>query len=60
MGAMLKELSAGKYHIDGAYDKMLYRVSDPQFPLRMLPPYAGASEADFARFLAGLPAGWRP
>lgn len=60
MGAMLKELSAGKYHIDGAYDKMLYRVSDPKFPLRMLPPYAGASDADFAHFLAGLPAGWRP
>lgn len=60
MGATLKELSAGKYHIDGAYDKMLFRVSDPSFPLRLLPPYAGASEEDFARFLAALPAGWRP
>jgi dihydrodipicolinate synthase/N-acetylneuraminate lyase len=60
MGAKLRELSAGRYHIDGAYDKMLFRVSDPTFPLRLLPPYAGASEEDFARFVAALPAGWGP
>lgn len=60
MGAKLKELSTGKYHIDGAYDKMLFRVSDRQFPLRLLPPYAYASEADFESFLAALPAGWGP
>ena len=59
MGAVLKELSTGRFHIDGAYDKMLCRVSDPEFPLRLLPPYAGATEEDFARFLARLPAGWR-
>lgn len=60
MGAKLKELSAGRYHIDGAYDKMLFRVSDPTFPLRLLPPYASATEDDFAKFLAALPPGWRP
>ena len=60
MGATLKELSAGRYHIDGAFDKMLFRVSDPQFPLRLLPPYAGATEEDFARFRAALPHGWLP
>jgi dihydrodipicolinate synthase/N-acetylneuraminate lyase len=60
MGATLKELSADRFHIDGAYDKMLFRVSDPTFPLRLLPPYASATEADFAHFLAALPAGWRP
>jgi hypothetical protein len=60
MGATLKDLSADRFHIDGAYDKMLFRVSDPTFPLRLLPPYASATEADFARFLAALPAGWRP
>jgi dihydrodipicolinate synthase/N-acetylneuraminate lyase len=59
MGAMLKEIAADRFHIDGAYDKMLFRVSDPTFPLRLLPPYASATEADFARFLASLPAGWR-
>jgi dihydrodipicolinate synthase/N-acetylneuraminate lyase len=60
MGATLKELSADRFHMDGAYDKMLFRVSDPTFPLRLLPPYASATEADFARFLSALPAGWRP
>ena len=60
MGATLKELSANRYHIDGAFDKMLFRVSDPEFPLRLLPPYASATEEDFAKFLAALPPGWRP
>jgi hypothetical protein len=60
MGATLKELAANRFHIDGAFDKMLFRVSDPAFPLRLLPPYAGATEADFARFVAALPAGWAP
>ncbi len=60
MVAVLKELAADRFHIDGAYDKMLFRVSDPTFPVRLLPPYASATDADFARFLAALPAGWRP
>ena len=59
MGKKFKELSAGRYHIDGAFDKMLFRVSDPDFPLRLLPPYEGASEADFAAFRDGIPADWR-
>lgn len=48
-----------KFHIDGAYDKMLYRMTDPTFPLRLLPPYASASEGDFEVFKAAVPAGWR-
>ncbi|MFO1452146.1 MAG: dihydrodipicolinate synthase family protein [Opitutaceae bacterium] len=59
MVAKLKELSAGKYHIDGAFDKMLYRCTDPSFPLRLLPPYAYASEDDFRRFYEALPSGWK-
>ena len=51
--------AGGKFHIDGAYDKMLYRMIDPTFPLRLLPPYAGATEADFEVFNASVPAGWR-
>jgi dihydrodipicolinate synthase/N-acetylneuraminate lyase len=54
----LRGLAAGRFHIDGAYDKMLFRVTDPTFPLRLLPPYASATEEDFARFRAALPAGW--
>lgn len=48
-----------KFHIDGAYDKMLYRMTDPTFPLRLLPPYASASEADFEVFKAAVPPSWR-
>ena len=48
-----------RFHIDGAYDKMLYRMTDPTFPLRLLPPYASATEADFEIFKATVPAGWR-
>ena len=55
----LKEVAAGRFHIDGAYDKMLYRVSDPTFPLRLLPPYVGASEAEFDAFRRGLPKEWK-
>lgn len=40
--------------IDGAYDKLFERMYDPEFPLRLLPPYQGASEAEFDRFVALL------
>ena len=39
-------------HIDGAYDKLLWKLHDRRFPLRMLPPYAGSPEASFERFAA--------
>ncbi len=55
----IRELAAGRMHMDGAFDKMLFRLSDPAFPLRLLPPYAAATELDFARFRAALPARWR-
>ena len=61
----LKQVVAGlkaagdKFHIDGAFDKMLYRLTDPAFPLRLLPPYASATEDDFAKFRAAIPPGWR-
>ncbi|MBL9199660.1 MAG: dihydrodipicolinate synthase family protein [Opitutaceae bacterium] len=59
MGAKLRELAAGRFHIDSAFDKVLYKVSDPAFPLRLLPPYQGAAEEDFAAFLAAIPPEWR-
>ena len=61
----LKQVVAGlkaagdKFHIDGAFDKMLYRLTDPTFPLRLLPPYESATEDDFAKFLAAIPPRWR-
>lgn len=59
MGASLREISAGRFHIDGAFDKMLYRLTDATFPLRLLPPYATATETDFTRFRDALPASWK-
>ena len=59
VGKKLREVCAGRYHIDGAFDKMLFRVNHPAFPLRLLPPYVGASEADFEAFRSGLPERWR-
>lgn len=38
--------------IDGAYDKVLWKLHDPRFPLRLLPPYEG-SNADAAERLGG-------
>src|SRR5439155_24055475 len=29
-------------HIDSAYDKVLWKLHDPEFPLRLLPPYRAA------------------
>jgi dihydrodipicolinate synthase/N-acetylneuraminate lyase len=59
MGKKLKEVCAGRYHIDGAFDKMLYRVTDPTFPLRLLSPYQYASDAEFEAFRDAIPPEWR-
>jgi dihydrodipicolinate synthase/N-acetylneuraminate lyase len=55
----LQRVNAGHFHMDGAYDKLLYRMKVPDFPLRLLPPYASASEKDAADFRAALPKGWQ-
>lgn len=45
---MLKGLfaAAGTDNMDGAYDKVLYRMVDPAFPLRLLPPYSSCTEEE--------------
>jgi hypothetical protein len=40
--------------MDGAYDKLVARLHDPDFPLRLLAPYASATEADSEAFRAAL------
>ena len=50
-------------HMDGGYDKLYSRLLDPRVPLRLLPPYAGADAAAFARYAALLrrrPPAWAP
>ncbi len=39
--------AAGTSFIDGAYDKAIHRLSEPEFPLRLLPPYESTSEDAF-------------
>jgi dihydrodipicolinate synthase/N-acetylneuraminate lyase len=40
----------GGTHIDGAYDKALWRLHQPDFPLRLLPPYHGVDPAQVEQF----------
>jgi len=58
--ASLHQIAGGRYHMDGGYDKLLWSVHDPDFPLRMLPPYSGPEPEDAAAFRRSLPAGWLP
>lgn len=50
--AAAKAALAGHAHMDGAYDKMYVKVNFPEFPLRLHPPYSGASDAQFEAFRA--------
>ncbi|GAA2374191.1 hypothetical protein Cme02nite_03230 [Catellatospora methionotrophica] len=50
--ALVEALGGGR--IDGAYDKCFNRVHDERFPLRLLAPYRGATEAEYAAFAAAV------
>jgi dihydrodipicolinate synthase/N-acetylneuraminate lyase len=41
-------------HMDGAFDKLFSRIHVPDFPLRLLPPYLGASDEAFERYVGVL------
>jgi dihydrodipicolinate synthase/N-acetylneuraminate lyase len=59
----LIEMATETAHIDGAFDKLLWRLHDRRFPLRLLPPYVAASEECFERFarrLASAYPRWSP
>jgi dihydrodipicolinate synthase/N-acetylneuraminate lyase len=36
--------------IDGSYDKIFEKMYDPEFPLRLLPPYVGSTDEEFHAF----------
>ncbi len=38
-------------HMDGAFDKMFCGMYDPDFPLRLLPPYAAVDEDVFKQYV---------
>jgi len=48
LATLFEAVPAGR--IDGTYDKLFEKLYDPEFPLRLLPPYEGASDAEFTRF----------
>jgi dihydrodipicolinate synthase/N-acetylneuraminate lyase len=37
--------------IDGAYDKLFEKMHDPDYPLRLLPPYVGPSDDEYRAFV---------
>jgi dihydrodipicolinate synthase/N-acetylneuraminate lyase len=46
--------SCPQAHMDGAYEKVLARAHGARLPLRLLPPFEGATEECCRQFLAGL------
>jgi len=56
IAADLGSVVAGGAHMDGAFDKMFCHLHDPEFPLRLLPPYDSVSEEVFQRYAAQLAA----
>lgn len=44
----------GRGLMDGAYDKAIAKVAEPNFPLYLLPPYEGASEDAFLKYFSLL------
>ncbi len=56
-------VSEGRDLIDGAYDKVLWWLHDRRFPLRLLPPYQGATQGAaeaFSGFLQERYPDWAP
>jgi dihydrodipicolinate synthase/N-acetylneuraminate lyase len=44
-------VARGEAHMDGAFDKVFCKIHDPEFPLRLLPPYSGLSDSTFREIL---------
>lgn len=43
-------ICCSKGKMDGAYDKLYAKLINPEFPLRLLPPYTGFSDEEFESF----------
>ncbi|MFO1142528.1 MAG: dihydrodipicolinate synthase family protein [Amaricoccus sp.] len=55
MGAV-REAAGGVGLTDGAYDKLVSKLANQDFPLYLLPPYQAATEEGFAHYRATLQA----
>jgi dihydrodipicolinate synthase/N-acetylneuraminate lyase len=49
-GVFAELIAAVGERIDSAYDKLLWKVQDERFPLRLLPPYTAATDEAYERF----------
>ena len=54
LSAELKAAVGDTAHMDGAFDKIFSKILDPRFPLRLLPPYQGATDEAFERYRSFL------
>ncbi len=62
MGAV-RRAAGGMGLNDGAYDKLVAKLAEPDFPLELLPPYQGSSDEGYRQYLGELSAhypGWLP
>lgn len=62
MGAV-RRAAGGMGLNDGAYDKLVAKLAEPDFPLALLPPYQSSSEDGYRRYVAELAErypGWLP
>jgi dihydrodipicolinate synthase/N-acetylneuraminate lyase len=50
----LREAVGSGPHQDGAYDKILSKVTNPRFPLAMLPPYEGSTDDAYRAYRQAL------
>ncbi len=55
---LVMECAASGQHMDGAYDKLFAKLADPDFPLRLLPPYQGSTDEEFRHFAAKIREHW--
>ena len=55
MGA-IRRAAGGMGLTDGAYDKIIAKVGEPDFPLGLLPPYQSSTEANYHAYAAELAA----
>jgi hypothetical protein len=54
MNSELRSIVLKDSHIDGAFDKMYVKLHQPEFPLRLYPPYRGSDMHSFNRFRSFL------
>jgi dihydrodipicolinate synthase/N-acetylneuraminate lyase len=50
--------AAGTSFIDGAYDKVIHRLAEPDFPLALLPPYETTTTAVYEQYRDAIAKTW--